>query len=240
MKPLLIVQHLEREHAGVFTEVLERRSIPCRMARIYKGDRVPDSPKEFSGMLILGGVMNVDQADRYPYLGDEMRLIRLAHDTGVPVLGICLGSQLMAAALDSPVYDGGVREIGWYEVELTAQAEKDPLFLDFPERFNVLQWHGQTFDLPAGAVRLASSRAYPNQAFRCGQTSWGLQFHLEADGELLRRWLEEGSEELAAGSYIDPNEILAGIRSFEGECVGLGRKLFERFIDIAAAATEQA
>jgi GMP synthase (glutamine-hydrolysing) len=235
MKPLLIIQHLEREDAGVFTEVIERRSIPCRLVRIYKGDRVPDSPQEFSSMLILGGVMNVDQADRYPYLNDEMRLIRLAHDTGVPVLGICLGAQLMAAAFGSAVYDGPVKEIGWYEVELAKGAEKDPLFFDFQERFTVLQWHGQTFDLPAGTVCLASSRTYPNQAFRCGQTSWGLQFHFETNGELLRRWLEEGSEELAAAPYIDPDEILAGISTYEGECIGLARKLFERFIDIAAS-----
>lgn len=237
MKPLLIIQHLEREDAGVFAEVLEQRSIANRIVRTYAGDRVPEVADDFSGLLILGGLMNVEETARYPHLNDEMRLIRLAHQAGVPVLGICLGSQLIAAAFKAPVYDGEIKEIGWYEVELAPEAVGDLLFYDFPERFKVLQWHGQAFDLPAGAVRLVSSQAYPNQAFRCGRTSWGLQFHLEANSELLRRWLEAGSEELAACPYIDRDEVLAGIERYEADCIGLGRKLFNRFIEVAMIAS---
>ena len=238
MKPLLIIQHLEREDAGVFAEVLEQRSTASWVVRTYAGDRVPEVADDFGGLLILGGLMNVEETARYPHLRDEMLLIRLAHQAGVPVLGICLGAQLIAAASGAPVYDGEIKEIGWHEVELAPEALGDLLFYDFPERFKVLQWHGQTFDLPAGAVRLVSSQAYPNQAFRCGRTSWGLQFHLEASGELLRCWLEAGSEELAAYPYIDINEILAGIERYEADCSRLGRKLFERFIEVAMLASK--
>jgi len=239
MKPLLIIQHVETEDAGIFAEVIERRSTPIRLVRTFAGDRMPVAPDDFSGLLSMGGLMNVAQTGRHPYLIDEMRLVRLAHKAAVPVLGICLGSQLMAAAFGAPVYEGRIKEIGWYEVELAAQAAGDPLFSHFPSRFKVLQWHGQTFDLPAGSVRLATSEAYPNQAFRHGSTSWGLQFHLEADGRLLRRWLETGSEELASCPYIDRDEVLAGIESYEAECLGLGRKLFERFIELAAGASTE-
>ncbi len=237
MKPLLIIQHLEREDAGVFTGVLEQFSFESRLVRTYAGEQVPSGPEDFSGLLVLGGLMNVDQTGRYPHLIEEMRLMRLSHQAGVPVLGICLGAQLTAAAFGAPVYDGKVKEIGWYQVDLAPEAENDRLFHGFPDRFKVLQWHGQTFDLPAGAIRLVASEAYPNQAFRYGSTSWGIQFHLEADGRLLRRWLEAGSEELAACPYIDRDEVLAGIESYEAECLGLGRELFKRFIEAAKTAS---
>ncbi|MBN2288084.1 MAG: type 1 glutamine amidotransferase [Candidatus Glassbacteria bacterium] len=237
MKPLLVIQHLEREHTGVFSEVLDRQPAPRRLVRTYAGEAVPADPGGFSGLLVMGGLMNVDQAGLYPHLTQEMRLIRLAHREGVPVLGICLGAQLAAAALGARVYQGEVKEIGWYEVELSPGAGTDPLFGGFPGRFRVLQWHGQTFDLPAGATRLASSRSYLNQAFRCG-SCWGIQFHLEADGPLVRCWLEAGSDELAASPGVDRDEILAGIASYEQNCLRLGRELFERFIGVVKDAAD--
>ncbi len=189
MKPLPIIQHLEREHPGIFSRVLEERSFPSHTLRTYEGDPVPERSVDFSGLLVMVEAMNVDQTGRYPHLEREMRLSAGAHREGVPVLGICLGSQLAAAAFGAAVYQGGTKEIGWYELGLTPAAAQDLLFRDFPGRFTVLQWHGQTFDLPEGAVRLVSSRNYPNQAFRLGNSSWGIQFHLETDGDLVRLWL---------------------------------------------------
>ncbi|MEA2064484.1 MAG: type 1 glutamine amidotransferase [Gemmatimonadota bacterium] len=232
MKPFLVIQHVESEDAGAFGRVLRERSIETRLVRIFAGDPVPEQAEQWSGLLVMGGPMNVQEASgRYPNLADEMELIRLAHREGMPVLGICLGAQLVAAALGARVYDGGVKEIGWHEVAFTRQASSDPLLKDFPERLTVLQWHGQTFDLPQGAtVHLASSPLYPNQAFRYGQTTWALQFHLEATGEHVRRWMREGSAELAGCPKVDRDALVAGIEKYEAGLIELAEILFARFI----------
>ncbi|RMF89548.1 MAG: type 1 glutamine amidotransferase, partial [Methanobacteriota archaeon] len=139
------------------------------------------------------GPMNVYEEERYPFLRDEDRLIKQALETGAPVLGICLGAQLIAKAAGARVWQGPEKEIGWGEVRLTEEGRRDPLFKGFPLEFPVFHWHGDSFDLPSGAVPLAENDLYL-QAFRLGGAI-GLQFHLEVTAGMIRSWLSEYHEE---------------------------------------------
>ena len=146
---------------------------------------LPSTLAGYGGLIVMGGTMGVYDVNRYPFLTDEIRLLREALGSGLPALGICLGSQLMAAAGGARVYPGGAGiEVGWHPITRLAS---DPWLPGWPESFEPLSWHGDTFDLPAGATPLASSAAYPHQAFRLG-SGLGLQFHVEATADLVREW----------------------------------------------------
>ena len=159
----------------------------------------------------MGGPMNADETDRFPFLADEVRWLRQAVDTGLPVLGVCLGAQLLAKALGARVYANRVKEIGWYATELLPAAADDRLFCDIASPVTVFHWHGDTFDLPHGAVQLARSAQCENQAFRFGPSAYALQFHLEMTAAMIDEWLCEGNNcgELSGLSYIDPAAIRA-------------------------------
>ncbi len=181
--------------------------------------------------------MNVDQTDRYPGLLAEIDWIREAVAADLPVLGICLGSQLLAAALGANVSAGEKKEIGWYTVQLTDAALSDPVFSLCRHEEIVFQWHGCTFDLPAGAVRLASSRLFPNQAFRYGRAVYGLQFHLETTDQMIEAWLDtpSNSEELVGLEYIDVNEIRRQTPRRLPSAVMLGEQRFGRVSGLCLA-----
>jgi GMP synthase (glutamine-hydrolysing) len=229
-KPFLIIQHFATENPGRFGEILERSPLKTHLVCTYAGEKVPTEARGFSGMLIMGGPMNVEETVRYLHLLDEMRLIREFYRMETPVLGICLGAQLAAASFGAPVYTGKTKEIGWYELTLTGEGRKDSLFEGFPETFKVFQLHSQTFDLPSGAVLLASSPDYPHQAFRLGKCLWGLQFHLEATGNHIRRWIEDSTDDLAGCPDLDPRRVIADIPLYESFVLRLADKLFERFL----------
>jgi GMP synthase-like glutamine amidotransferase len=150
----------------------------------------------------------------------------------VPTMGVCLGSQLLALAAGGSVSRGDAgQEIGWGPVEFSAAAHVDPLFEGVPDRVPVLHWHGDTFDLPQGATHLASSRQYPNQAFRVGRCAWGLQFHVEVDLEAVAAFVEAfGSEALAAG--VDPATILAEARDHLATLDDVRRRVTRRFAEL--------
>lgn len=139
--------------------------------------------------MVLGGTLSAN--DDPEFLRVEERIIRRVTAEGKPLLGVCPGAQLMAKALGGRVYPNPVRDIGWSDVELTAAAGSDFLFTGLSDRFSVLQWHGETFDLPPGAVLLASSALCRNQAFRFGSNAWGFQFHIETTEDMIWRWLAE-------------------------------------------------
>jgi GMP synthase-like glutamine amidotransferase len=187
--PGLIGSELAR--SGVDVELLAPSDLP-RFARSYE---------ESGSVVIMGGPMSAN--DELEYLRAEEGIIRRAVEDQKPLLGVCLGAQLMAKALGGRVYPNPVKEIGWMEVELTAAAGDDALFTGLPNKISVLQWHGETFDLPAGAVLLASSPVCRQQAFRFGRNAWGLQFHIETTADMLNRWVSEpamcGDLKYAAG-----------------------------------------
>lgn len=202
MTRAIILQHLDREGPGYIAELLARRGIAVESLALDRGAPVPRSLPEGDLLVVMGGSMGVGDAGdpRFPFLAKEIELLRSVLAAGQPVLGICLGSQLLAAAAGSRVYpnrrpdSGGVlrpaREVGFGEVRLLGR-EREPALAGLADRLLVLHWHGDTFDLPTGAVRLAESDRCVNQAFRLGRRAYGLQFHIETDADLVRWWAEE-------------------------------------------------
>lgn len=236
MKKFLIIQHTPSEDAGLISEALAEREMDFETVKTWAGaGLVPQSVDQFSGMLILGGPMNIDEAERFPNLVHEQKLIRKAAAEGLPTMGICLGSQLIAAAYGARVYENDRKEVGWSEIQLSESARTDPLFKDIAGRFQVLHWHGQTFDLPEGAVHLASSALTPNQAFRLGENVWALQFHLEATGRHVGRWLEEGGSWLHDIEGFNATEMLRITKDCETHCAQVGGVVFNRFLDLVDA-----
>jgi GMP synthase (glutamine-hydrolysing) len=235
MRKLLVFQHSAREPLGVFDPMLRRAGFRIRYVNFSRQpDQRPDVSR-YNGLVVLGGPMNVDQADRFPHLTTEIEAIREALARGIPILGICLGAQLLAAALGAHVRPNHVREIGWYRLHPTAAAGGDPLCRHLTGDPHVFQWHAYTFDLPPGAVHLASTPTCPNQAFRFGDRAYGLQFHLEADGHLIQRWLhvpEYRSEAEAAGPGRHLEHILRDTHSHAPQALTLSERVFGEFIEL--------
>jgi GMP synthase-like glutamine amidotransferase len=179
-------RHVPFECAGRIEQVLAARDIALDYADLYQpGAPTPDI-SQTAGLISLGGPMSVN--DNLPWLREEQRLIGLAVARKQPVLGVCLGSQLIAQTLGARVYPNPVKEIGWFDIRPTASALDDPLFAALSGPETVFHWHGETFDLPPGAVLLASSHACAHQAYRVGGAVYGLQFHLEVTPEMIADW----------------------------------------------------
>lgn len=196
MRSLLILQHFEPETPGIFEDVLLEQEIPYRKIKLYEGEQIPVSLSPYSGLLLMGGPMGVHDEDRYPWLVEEDRMLKKALAQGMPIVGVCLGSQLIAKAAGARVIKGPRKEIGWYTLQLTSDGIRDPLFLRFPRQFEAFEWHGDIFDLPTGAVSLASSELYPHQAFRIGSRAYGLLFHLEVTEVMIHQFCSLFSTEL--------------------------------------------
>jgi len=194
-----ILQHVSFEGAGSAAEWLHARQAVVSVTRFH--EPAPSLPRvdELDLVIALGGPMSVNDERVHPWLRAEKRFIREAMLRGTPVLGICLGAQLMASSLGSAVYANREKEIGWFPIR--AEPAEATAFV-FPPELTAFHWHGETFDLPPGAVRLATSAACRNQAFQLGARAIGLQFHLETTPESMALLLENCRHELTAGKYI--------------------------------------
>jgi GMP synthase (glutamine-hydrolysing) len=208
MSKILVMQHHPGETLGRISEALESAALVWQYVRGYAQQPVPANLKGAEGLIVMGGPQGVYEQDKYPYLRDEIALIRSAIAERKPVLGICLGSQLIAAALDARVAPGPAREMGWYPVRLAPAARDDRLFRGVPEVFTACHWHGDIFDLPEGATALASSEATACQSFRYGDNVHALLFHVEITEPMLRDWVRGSAAELAR-DRIDGEAILA-------------------------------
>jgi GMP synthase (glutamine-hydrolysing) len=190
-------------------------------------------------LIILGGPMSAHEEGDYPFLRWEKTIIRAAIGEGVPILGICLGAQLIAAALGTSVFHGRVKEIGWSPISITAHGQVDSLLGYLPENATVFQWHGDGFDLPSGAIRLASSVHYANQAFRLGRNVYGLQFHLEVTPPMIERWIEERSKELAQAPYVSAEKIRSDTQSYAPTLKYYGERFLSEFVRRSAQSTSR-
>jgi len=193
----LVVQNVELEGPGLLRNEMEKAgwSLDIRVMD-RPGAVLPGALTGYNTLIILGGPMNVYEEEAYPYLRDVDLLIKEAVKKGLPVLGICLGGQLIAKSLGAPVTRNPVREIGWYKLRLTAEGLRSPLFNGLPEEFPVFQWHGDTFALPGGVSHLATTTGCANQSFSYGGTAFALQFHLEVTPEIINTWAEIYADEL--------------------------------------------
>jgi GMP synthase (glutamine-hydrolysing) len=184
---------------------------------------------------VLGGPMGVYEADKYPHLAQEVACIRDAINQDKPVLGICLGAQLIAAALGSVVQRHTESEIGWYDVSLTEEGKKDPVLGVLAPTEKIFQWHGDTFDIPKNAVWLAKSKACSNQAFRYGNKVYGFQFHLEVDEPMIERWLKipyNLDQLLGMGNPSLPDDIRAETHQRIAHLKELSRNVFTRYVEL--------
>jgi len=223
---VLAFRHVPFEDVGHIRPALESRGIGVERIDLYRaGATLPDI-SDAGGLIFMGGPMSAN--DDLPYLKLEIEIMREALAAGQPVLGVSLGSQLMARALGASVYRNPVKEIGWHEIAATADAASDHLFRGIPPKQAVFQWHGETFDLPAGAVLLASSPMCAHQAFRFGHSAYGLQFHAEVTPEMIADWCEQDANcgDVRELSFpLDPS-------AHGGEMESLSRHLFGRWADL--------
>jgi len=176
---------------------------------LYTGEKLPDSDY-FDWLIIMGGGMNIYQEDKYPWLKDEKILIREVLDSGKMLLGICLGAQLIADMLGSKVYRNSNKEIGWFPVFLTNEAISLTLFRDVPDELKVFHWHGDTFDLPKGAVSIAYSAITPCQGFMYKNRTLALQFHYEVDEQLVLGMVKNGTDELDHSPFVQNTPEILG------------------------------
>jgi GMP synthase-like glutamine amidotransferase len=191
---VLVIKHVDIEGPGLIEDCLRQENIPHQILNLESGVRLPKLD-HFTHIVILGGPMNVYEEDRYLFLRTEDFFIKEAIQRGKSILGICLGAQLIAKALGAKVFKSPVKEIGWCDVSLTRIGSIDPLFSQLPKRFSVFQWHQDTFEIPHGAILIATSAHVPHQGFRYGENVYGLQFHLEVTQQMIREWMETYEEE---------------------------------------------
>jgi GMP synthase (glutamine-hydrolysing) len=235
MKKLLVCQHVAHEILGTLNPLLKRAGFRIRYVNFARHPDAQPSLDGYDGIVILGGPMSANDTDRLPHLATEMNLIEQAMQRNLPVLGICLGAQLIAKTLGAAVYANHEKEIGWYDVSPTGEADSDPLLSKFRDREKIFQWHGETFDMPRSTRHLAFSSLCANQAFRYGDNVYGFQFHLEVDEPMIHRWLaltEDRNEFRALGEKIDPERIHSETLEHIARLHHLSDHVFGEFIQL--------
>jgi len=236
-RPILVLQHAGCEPPGAYEDELLARQIPFVRVLLDEDEELPDW-RAYTGIVAMGGGMSVNDEAEHPWLVPEKRLIAAAVAAGTPYWGVCLGAQLLAASLGARVMPGPAPEIGVLAVELTPAGAADPVFGPLPRSFTTLQWHGETYELPAGAVQLARSELYEQQAFVIGR-AYALQFHLEIDAELTGEWMRTPAfvAELERDQGADaPAALLAEMQDVERDSMPLARELFARWLALVYGA----
>jgi GMP synthase-like glutamine amidotransferase len=228
MKKLRIhyFQHVAHEGIASIEEWIVNKGHSLTFTRFFNGEKHPEL-NDIDWLIIMGGPMSVNDEKLYPWLTGEKKFIRLAIESGKTVLGICLGSQLVSAALGARVYQNKEKEIGWFDIELNRDARADNLFSGMGSRLKTFHWHGDTFDLPENAIHLASSEGTRNQAYIYNGKVLAMQFHLEPTQSSLQQMIDEGRNELSKGKYVQTEkEILANKHLIES-----GRKILFKLLD---------
>jgi len=209
MAKIYVLQHHPVENLGTIADALEGAALAWQYVRVNEGQSVPRDMKGAGGLIVMGGPMGVYQTDRYPWLRDEMALINDSIKRNLPVLGICLGAQILAAALGAKVErNANGKEIGWHPIKLEDAAKEDRLCRDLPDMLTPFHWHGDIFELPEGAVSLAKSEKTPCQMFRYGDKAYGIQFHFEVTRDAVAAMAEAFAKEVDR-EKIDGDAMIA-------------------------------
>jgi GMP synthase (glutamine-hydrolysing) len=222
--------HAHFEGPGIIEDWARENKHRLNFTRFYENDKLPEI-SESDMLIIMGGPMNVFDFHVHPWMEDEIDWVREYIDADLPVLGICLGAQIIAAALDGDVYPGQYKEIGWHNLQFLPALGDFRICKDLPATRKVFHWHGDTFPIPEGATRIASSSAFPNQAFIYNRKAIALQFHLEMTPASVAGMVENCGNELVDGPYIQTErEILS-----ESCCYTSNQQLMFLFLDYLSA-----
>jgi GMP synthase-like glutamine amidotransferase len=231
---ILILKHVSIEGPGLIGALLAEGGEKVKVVDLEKGERLPDSLKGVDGVVVLGGPMNVYEEDKYPFLCDEDKFIKKVILKEIPYLGICLGAQLLAKAAYAHIGKSPVKEIGWHKVNLTEKGRGDRLFDGLACGLEVFQWHEDTFGVPLGGILLAKGERCHNQAIKVGRCAYGLQFHLEVDGDMISDWVEEYIPSSTGAMRVKGKEMVNAYYAKEEElskqAAGLCRN-FKNIID---------
>ena len=224
------LQHVHFEDLANIEVWAKERGYQISGTKLFDGEKLP-TVGAFDWLVVMGGPMNIYEEDIYPWLAPEKKFIAEAIEAGKIVLGVCLGAQLMADVLGAKVFKNEYKEIGWYPVSLSDEAKKLPVFSGLPEVFTAFHWHGDTFELPVGCVRAASSEGCVNQAFTCKEGKViGLQFHLESSPESVGKLVTHCGDELVEGKYIRTAEELLALGNDWRELDELMVKLLDNMV----------
>jgi GMP synthase-like glutamine amidotransferase len=245
MRPIAVIQHEPDVAPGYFETWLRQRGFPFELIRVDRGERVPADAAAYSGVCLMGGTMSVN--DPLDWIDDELALIRAADAARVPVIGHCLGGQLLAKAFGAPVRRNRVKEIGWGTLEVTDRQLARAWLGEMPAQFEIFQWHGDTFALPPGARNFLASAFCANQAFvveRDGYAHLGMQFHCEMTPALVQSWATRGGEEIAEERRVtggpgvqDVATMLDQVQSRTKRINAVARRLYERWAAALAGVT---
>lgn len=233
MRRVLVFQHVANEILGTLNPMLKQKGLRVRYVNFDRNPETQPSIDKYNGLIVLGGNMGVYEADTYSHIKVEMQLIEKALHKGIPILGICLGAQMLAQALGSHVRKHTEREMGWQEVHLTENGSKDPLFQHFKKTEKLFQMHGDTFDIPNSAAHLAYSSVCQSQAFRYKENVYGLQFHLEVDQGMIDRWLNNprNIKDLEETGKVTPEKIKSESAANLRHSMSLSQQTFKTFLD---------
>lgn len=231
MKKIIVLQHIGCETPGILEGILSSRGFSLSLVRSDQNHPIPKKIEDAAGLIVMGGPMGVNEDEQYPFLRAEIRLIQDAVKSQKPVLGICLGSQLLAAALGARVHKGKKKEIGWHPVRLIGEGLQDPLWKGNSGTFVPLHWHGDVFDLPQDAAPLASSELTRYQAFRYGKNAYGFLFHMEVTEKMIQEWVRKFSGELTMEG-IDGKQILKKSAEYLPWIHSTGGTVFSRWADL--------
>ncbi len=232
----LVFQHVPHEPPGFITQAAQEAGVALEIVELWKSYKLPDVDS-VDGLIIMGGPMGVyEDKDKYPSKNDELLFIKKALGQ-IPILGFCLGGQLLANALGAKVYPNVVnnkrlKEIGYYDVELTEEGLNDPIFKGFTNPVKVLQWHGDVFDMPEKATLLATYKDCPHQAFRYGDKAYGMLFHFEFTPEMVSKQIEMDREWIHDGFEIDEDELKKQAKENENLMKTQCKQLLMNFLTI--------
>jgi GMP synthase-like glutamine amidotransferase len=226
---ILFVQHVDNEGPGYFKQVLEDQEVPFQILKTFSSVKF-DLPPDCNGVIILGGPMNADDESGYPFLKEEKDFIRELIRQDIPLLGICLGAQLIAQAAGGEVFKADKKEIGWYEVSVSTEDGDDLILKGLPKMFQVFQWHEDTFSIPPQGKRLITAAGCPNQGFKVETRCYGIQFHLEADAEMIDGWLQSALKNLPSNHI---GIIQKETEEKEPECLIWGKRFLLNFLKLS-------
>ena len=231
MKQVTVLQHLATEGLGILEPILNAAGISIHTIHIFAGEKVPAELGTDDGLIVLGGPVSVYESEKYPYLINEIRLIETVLQENKPILGICLGSQLLASALGANIIKSGQQEIGWFPVTLSEAAQTDVLWNGVENEFMAYHWHGDVFNLPEDAVSLASSMLTEHQAFTHKERAYGILFHPEATKEIIWGMTQNFAEE-AEGAGVTQKEILEDSEKYLLAFQAIADKIFNRWVKL--------